>query len=490
MQKKQRKIAAKSAKKEGETLAEKQKICYTVSVSWKNIDFRKYKGKCICVACSGGADSVCLLHYMKEREEADGFTLCAVHCEHGIRGENSRADAKFVADFCKKNRIPLFNFSENCPDLAAKEKISLETAAREFRRQSFAALLKDGKADLIATAHHADDEAETVLFHLLRGASLTGAGGMKEEIDRIIRPLLNVTKAEILDYIREHRLTYRTDETNFEADVSRNKLRLKALPLLETIVPGSAENLARFSRTARKDDEFLYRLSEKLLTSEKDPQGVVRRVFVQYSEEEPLFFRACVTAMKTLGVTKDYTYAHLSALRSLFTSAGAQTGKEISLPCGVRAKRRYDRLAFYLSEANKNGSAESAKSAQNVEKFRLGETDFLGKKILITEDKAAAENFSEKHGGAKILYADEEKTARCVLRLRRAGDMIEKFGGGRKALKKYLTDKKIPAEEGAMLPLFCEGNDVKIICGTEISESVKVTENTKKIVYVVSCAAE
>lgn len=169
-----------------------------------------------------------------------------------------------------------------------------------------------------------------------------------------------------------------------------------------------------------------------------------------------MFFRACVTAMKTLGVTKDYTYAHLSSLRSLFTSDGAQTGKEISLPCGVRAKRRYDRLAFYLSETNKNGDAESAKSVQNVEKFRLGETDFLGKKILITEDKAEAENFSEKHGGAKILYADEEKTARCVLRSRRAGDMIEKFGGGRKALKKYLTDKKFPRRKARCCRCFAK----------------------------------
>lgn len=142
------------------------------------------------------------------------------------------------------------------PGSCGERKISLETAAREFRRQSFAALLKDGKADLIATAHHADDEAETVLFHLLRGSSLTGAGGMKDESDRIIRPLLNVKKADILDYIRANSLSYRTDETNFEADVSRNKLRLKALPLLETIVPEARKILRGFRARREKTTSF------------------------------------------------------------------------------------------------------------------------------------------------------------------------------------------------------------------------------------------
>lgn len=143
-------------------------------------DMKKFAGKRVCVACSGGADSLCLLHYLSLRATQDGFVLSAVHIEHGLRGEKSKADAAFVADFCKQKDIPLFSFSFDCRALAAKEKIGVEEAARKARYGAFETLLSDNKADVIATAHHANDEAETVLFNLLRGSSLTGAGGIKE----------------------------------------------------------------------------------------------------------------------------------------------------------------------------------------------------------------------------------------------------------------------------------------------------------------------
>lgn len=453
---------------------------YHQSKVWQSIDLHKYSGKRICVACSGGADSICLLHFMLQRKDIDGFSLCAVHCEHGIRGEESKKDEKFVFDFCKENKIELFTFSANCIKRAKEEKISLETAARNFRYESFSKIIQEGKADFIATAHHLDDEAETTLFHLLRGASLTGAGGIAEEKGKIIRPFLNITKAEILEYLHENHIAYCTDKTNFDTDVSRNKLRLDILPKLEEIVPGSAKNLARFSGIARSDDEFLYSLSESLLTKETDETGKIKMISVKYHEATSLFYRASITAMKMLGIAKDYTYAHLLALQSLFTAKNAQTGKEVVLPRGVLAKRRYDKLVFFIDDKH------AAKKSQQEQKVCYGETDFLETTIFITTNKAEAENYSIEHSGAKILYADAEKIENCIVRQKRTGDIFEKFGGGTKILKKYLTDKKISAEDSKFLPLICDGSDVKIVCGVEIADSVKVTNDTRKIAYIIT----
>jgi tRNA(Ile)-lysidine synthase len=243
----------------------------------------EFAGKRICVAVSGGVDSISLLHWLKGREAEYGYTLCAVHCEHGIRGEDSLRDARFVREFCDKLGVQLHSFSEDCPMRAERDKQSLETAARAFRIECFQRLLTEGKADVIATAHHKNDDAETVLFRLLRGTSLTGVGGISANNGQIIRPFLSWTRADIEAYAKENGLDFCIDCTNFETDATRNKLRLQALPLLEDCVAGAMENLTRFAKLASEDDELLYRLSQALVTVENEG------VLVSFSKEKPLF---------------------------------------------------------------------------------------------------------------------------------------------------------------------------------------------------------
>ena len=250
-----------------------------------------FSEKRICVAISGGVDSVSLLHYLKSRETDYGYILCAVHCEHGIRGEDSLADARFVERFCAQQGVELYNFSEDCPVRAKRDKQSLETAARAFRQECFARLLLEGKADFIATAHHKNDDAETVLFRLMRGTSLTGIGGMVEMNGKILRPFLSWTRAEIEQYAKENGLEYREDCTNNQLDATRNKIRLQLLPLMEETVPGTTENLVRFSGLASEDDDLLYAYAKELLTEDKD--GFI----VAFCEKKPLFSRACLLAL-------------------------------------------------------------------------------------------------------------------------------------------------------------------------------------------------
>ena len=177
---------------------------------------KKYQGKRICVAVSGGGDSVALLHYLNALKEENGYSLCAVHCEHGIRGEDSLADMQFVQTLCKEWGVKLYLFQEDCPARAKREKESLETAARNFRYESFRKLIEEGKTQFIATAHHKNDEAETALFRLARGTSSGGISAMQEENGYLLRPFLKWSKKDITAYITQNGLSYREDKTNFE----------------------------------------------------------------------------------------------------------------------------------------------------------------------------------------------------------------------------------------------------------------------------------
>ena len=150
-------------------------------------------------------------------------------------------------------------------NLAKTQKCSLETAAREFRQACFASLITEEKADFVATAHHALDEAETVLFRIARGSSLTGAKGILAQDGWKIRPILRWTKEEILAYADKHALAYRVDESNLQTEFTRNKLRLEVLPKLEEAVSGASRNLTAFAERAAEDDEVLYGLAQALV---------------------------------------------------------------------------------------------------------------------------------------------------------------------------------------------------------------------------------
>lgn len=434
------------------------------------MDLDRFSGKKICVAVSGGVDSMTLLHYMRSRAAECGYILLAVHCEHGIRGEESVSDARFVAETCEKWGIPLFSFAEDCPQKAAREKMSLETAAREFRYEAFRGLLDRNQADLIALAHHLDDEAETVLFRLARGTSLTGAQGMKEIVGRFIRPLLTWTRADILAYARENGVLWREDGTNFQMDATRNKLRLEVLPVLEAAVPGAAKNLARFARLAQEDDAFLYSLAEKLLLPAKDGE----RITVSFSEERPLFYRAALMAMKALGVDRDYTQQHLE---SVFALQGLERGATVCLPKALVAEKTVDGVSF----GRKTTDQFLPKSPS--EKF--GENGFDGGRYAVSIENAPP---PVSENAWKILYFDGDKLpADAVFRFRKEGDTIRSFGG-KKTLKKFFNEKKTPVAEREYLPLIAseDGAEVYAVCGVEISERIKVDEKTKRTLYVVT----
>ncbi len=417
----------------------------------KLCELSQFSGKRVCVALSGGRDSVALLHFLLHAGEGRAYSVSALTCEHGIRGERSLRDLAFVRTLCKEWDVPLRVFRLDVPVHARATGQGLEEAARELRYRCFQQVLDEGEADVVLTAHHRDDFAETVLFRLLRGTSLAGLNAFPTRTG-IARPLLGVTRAQIDAYVQENALPFVEDETNADAAYSRNFLRGEVFPLIEQRFERGAEHLVQFAERANADEQFLQSLAQEALTDED---------CLPIALPAPVFTRACVALLKRMGVSRDYTAAHiadLEALRSL------QSGKKTSLPCGVEATREYDKIIFYRASLTENSPVPFAFGAYAFGEFNL--------------------TVGEGERKGALLFDLDALPDGCVIRTREEGDEFVPFGGGRKKLKKFLTDKKIPARVGRTLPLLACGNQIYAVFGVEISDCVKLTADTVRVGYL------
>ena len=442
-----------------------------------------YRGLSLAVAVSGGRDSVALLHYLHKNAEEAHISLSALTCCHGIR-PSAEADVAFLEELCKAWGVPLTVFRADVPARAKQSGRNLEEEGRLFRRECYQTML-DGGADAVLTAHHRDDYAETVLFRLARGTSLQGLDVFPAQ-KGLLRPLFGVTRARIDEYIQENALPFREDETNADVALSRNRIRHEVLPALERAVPGAKENLVRFAGRAVRDDAFLQELALREVRGEGE-----KRVFAALPE--PVFFRACLAAMKALGLTRDYTESNLQELKKL---AAAQAGRFTRLPCGITVYREGADLVFLPQKKD----AEEAQKARELP-FFLGRKEAFGGVLEVGEDGFATggqlsgeptktaggqttgeppflrgEPPQEKGRVLKVDLAAVPEGA--VWRTRREGDTFLPCNGHQKSLKKFLTERKIPARVGRELPVLAKGSEVLCIAGVELSERIKRTQNT------------
>ena len=217
-------------------------------------------GKKVVVACSGGKDSIALLSCLCGLREELSLTLFAAHFNHGLRGEESDRDEKFVASFCEKEGVPLFLGREDVKAFAKEKKLSLEAAAREVRYRFLFSVSKD--ADWILTAHTASDQAETVLFRLIRGSGLKGLRGILETRGKLFRPMLSITEEEVREYLTAFSIPYVEDSTNACESYTRNRIRHRILPEIRKINPSFEDSVLRLAASASEDEEYLSSLAE------------------------------------------------------------------------------------------------------------------------------------------------------------------------------------------------------------------------------------
>ena len=224
------------------------------------------KGDRVVLGVSGGADSVSLFLALNELKNELGIQMVVVHVNHGIRGSEAAEDAKYVEQLCQKYEIPFYLFEEDIPAFAKKEKMTEEEAGRVYRYRCFWEVVEKEKADKLAVAHHMGDQAETVLFHLVRGTDLAGVTGMKPINGKIIRPLLSCRKEEIPAWLEEKGIAWREDQTNTDNHYTRNKLRNQVLPLLQEINEGSIGHICAFARQMSAYEKFFQQEVEKYVS--------------------------------------------------------------------------------------------------------------------------------------------------------------------------------------------------------------------------------
>lgn len=414
------------------------------------VELSLYTGK-IAAMVSGGMDSMVMLDMMQKK----GADLLVVHVNHGIR-KNAYKDCEFVKAYCEKNNIPFIGYCFDVPTLAKASGRSIETEARLARRKVIDEILSK-YADKVALAHHADDNAETVLMHIFRGSGPDGLTGIRQT-DRIIRPLLSYTKNQIEEYARRYGISYVTDETNFDPYYTRNFIRLKVLPLIKSRFPSAVETL---NRLALNMTETLYALDSQLdmrLITVKD--DVVELSLEAL--ESPLAARYVVTAAKKL-MPVDVTRAQIVGVIKLFKS---QNGSKAELAGGLKAYRDYDKITFCFDK--------------NVDDFcvpfREGLVELSGGYI------ATVSRVDPKPIKGKTVVSSIPKN--CVFRHRRSGDRFTPYGGGEKSLKKYLIDKKVPRRLRNELVCLCNEDEVLAIIGMEISDKCKVKDGEAYLIEV------
>ncbi|MCH5148164.1 MAG: tRNA lysidine(34) synthetase TilS [Clostridiales bacterium] len=449
------------------------------------------RDKKICVAVSGGRDSMALLHLLNACSEEYAITLCALNCEHGLRGEASKRDSLFVKSICEKWGIPLLTFSEDCRKLSKDRGVGEEVAARDWRRSCYALAAEHfGKDNLgsfaIATAHHANDNAETVLFNIARGSGLAGASGICDgEIDlpsspsvkvKIVRPLISCTRDEIDAYIFSNNIPFVEDETNLSTQFTRNYIRINVIPSLEKCVSGAVNGIYRFSRLVRDDEEYFDKLIEEKQLIKNTPFGVE----IALCDEKVIFRRAALKAIKLLNCQiKDYTSEHMQAL---FDLQNSERGKRFEF-CGLVAFNEGNRIGICLKEqlTPVDGSV-LLKDYINDEKSIFYGVNLSVKKQLGRE-YAANNGILCKNG--RVLNLDYSLIPdNAEIRFRRPDDRFRKFGSGEKSLNDFFTDKKISVRLRDRIPVLACGNNVLAVCGVEISDGVKISGNTQEILCV------
>lgn len=439
-----------------------------------NVDLSKYANMNICVALSGGRDSMALLHYLLLRGAQYGICVSAVNCDHKMRGETSARDSAFVAEYCKEHGVPLKFY-----EWTDGEVQKTEASAREWRMGCYGNAAEYFNA-VIATAHHLNDNAETVLFNLARGSGLSGMTGIGDvehvfkggKSIKIIRPLIGCSREEINIYIAENRIPYVDDETNLTTDYTRNKIRHNVLPELEKAVPNAAKAVYRFSRIAAEDEEYFKNLIKN--------RGLITHTALGYEVahcvEKAIFKRAALQVLGSSGV-KDYTFEQLEKLYEL---QFAEKGKKFEF-LGLTAYKEEGKIAICIE------LFADIKVPFSLY-YKQKSTDFGHCKVYIEEEELFNKSIVESVKNPKILKFDLDKIPpTAVIRSMHEGDKFKKFGGGTKNLGDYFTDKKIPVRIRKRIPVIADGNEILVACGVEISENVKVDESTKKVAV---CLAE
>lgn len=448
------------------------------------------KGDRVVAAVSGGADSVCLLYTLHKYSATLGISLHVAHLDHGLRGSESDADARFVCHLADRMGLPSTIETRDVQGYRRQRKESLEEAAREVRYRFLAEVADNAGALSVAVAHTKSDHIETVMLHLLRGSGLCGLVGLKEAVVlqyegvrplKVIRPLICVTRAEVEAYCRELEIDYRHDATNESLMPTRNRVRRQLLPeLRRDFNPRIDDALDRLSHLAADDADFIETQARLIVSGLARTEGDVCLIDkAGLSAIHPAIRRAGLRLLLTraLSSPKDIEAVHIEGMLDL---AAGNAGRSVDLPDGLVFAAGYTELYLGrdLSGLNPFPLLEG--------EHRLtipGTTEIPGWKITASIIDAL-DIQPDCHGDQSTAATmDFDKVGQeLYVRARRPGDMIQLSGmAGTKKLKDFFIDAKVPRPWRSRIPLIANPGHIVWIAGYRLDERVKVTAATNNI---------
>ncbi|MBS5511736.1 MAG: tRNA lysidine(34) synthetase TilS [Clostridium sp.] len=483
------------------------------------------RGDGVLAAVSGGADSVCLLLLLNGLAAELGIRVFAFHMNHGIRGAEADRDERFVMELCERLNISLTVAHEKVETYAEKYGLSGEEAGRILRYRHLEETAERYQCAKIAVAHHEDDDAETVLLNLFRGSGLAGLSGIRPVRGKIIRPLLCVSRKEIEEYLKEQGFSWCEDSTNRENDYTRNKIRNELLPWVkENINSRAAEHILAVSELAAQADVYFEMEAERILEEScskrreeaKQPTSqnageadgkesgtgqdskVAENAMKMYTKISTNLFDSQPEILKTYiirrmvlnaaGKAKDITERHIRAVMKLTGPGG---GHSVNLPYGLQAVRGYETLKIVQGQERRIAveSSDPGQKWKNEGSFEkeirlrtdLDETFRVGPaSVRLHASSRKKEPEIPKNQYTKWFDYDKINVGLSI-RYRQNGDYLTLSGGGKKKLRRFMIDEKIPENERDRIPVLADGDHVLWVVGYRISDYYKITDETEHI---------
>ena len=448
-------------------------------------------GDRVLVAVSGGPDSVALLHVLYKLRDEFSLHLEVAHLDHGIRGEEAEEDARFVAALAERLALPFHLKRINLPRLKSDAgKGNLEELARKERYRFFTALLRERQLTKVATAHTLDDQAETALMWFLRGSGMKGLGGM-EPLHRmrpdgkgasdditVIRPLLDVSKAEILKFLNANKLAYRVDRTNRDTRLLRNWVRLELIPKVkERSGPRFSARLAHQAELLRDDNFVLEGFARRALDRMRCADGLDRELFLeQPAALQRRILRLWIEEARShlLGVE----FVHIAAMLELIVGGPPQA--RLAVPGGLELVKEYQRL--YLE---KRGRRLKRASCYSYELHIAKPLNIREAGVTVYSDLISPPLAHWPDGLSEAVFDRALLPQALTMRNFRRGDRFQPLGmAGHKKVKDLFIEKKIPLSVRATLPLLSAGGEIFWIPGYSRSAAAKVGPQTAEILRI------
>ncbi len=412
------------------------------------------------VAVSGGADSMMLLHLL----HTEGYAVEAVHCNFQLRGEESNRDEHLVRDFCAQAGIVLKVYTFDTRSYAKQQGISLEMAARDLRYDAFRSHREATGCTCIVVAHHANDNVETVLYHLIRGTGLHGLTGMAYRNNDVVRPLLDITRRDVMTYVTAHELPYVVDSSNLVDDVARNKLRLNVIPSMEEILPSASHSI----------QEAIVRLCEA-----------------------EIFYQRGVQATLSSLIQEEWKYGSTVLEQRMDTTLLCQQpGQETLLhewlsPCGYNGEQLHAILSHLEGTTGKIYESKTHLLLRNRQWLVLQPKHTItAGEIKSSRTFCIPQGYKPPRSTTRFAF-DADKLARVGetlhTRLWQESDSFVPFGmKGRKLISDFLTNRKYSAFDKQHTTLLCCGSEIIAVLGERIDNRFRIDDATQRVTEVVT----